>query len=243
MTLDKVVQTTTGDEFIYHEMLTNVPILAHGNVSRVLIIGGGDGGILRHVLKHKKILHATMVEIEPRVIDLTKKYMPEICGDAFDDPRAEIIIADGCKFVRETARHFDVVIIDLTDPEGPGEVLFTPEFYADCKKCLTPGGVMVTQSGVPFSQPKTVQISQRNLALSFADVTFFVATIPTYISGQMTLGFATDNPALKQVDLATLQARQKEAGMDDCRYYTPAIHQAAFALPRYIEKLLPPSKK
>ncbi len=124
MALDNVVQTTTGDEFIYHEMLTHVPILAHGNASRALIIGGGDGGILRHVLKHKKIERAVMVEIEPRVIDLTKQYIPEICGDAFDDPRAKVIIDDGCKYVRETEERFDVVIVDSTDPDGPARVLY-----------------------------------------------------------------------------------------------------------------------
>ena len=238
MALDNVVQTTTGDEFIYHEMMTHVPILAHGDAKRVLIIGGGDGGILRHVLMHKKVSHVTMVEIEPRVIELTQRYMPQICGEAFDDPRANIVIDDGCKFVKESTEAFDVIIVDSTDPEGPGKVLFTPEFYADCKARLTPGGVMVTQSGVPFSQPQTLCDCTVNLAKSFADVTFYMAAIPTYISGAMALGFATDNKALRQVDVATLRSRLADSQVGECGYYTPDVHRAAFALPRYVENLI-----
>ncbi len=244
LALDKVVQTTTGDEYVYHEMMTHVPILAHGAAESVLIIGGGDGGILRHTLMHPGVKRAVMVEIEPQVIDMTKKYMPSICGDAFENPKGKVIIDDGCKYVREAKEKFDVIIVDSTDPHGPGIVLFTPEFYADCKNCLKPGGVMVTQSGVPFSQPTTVQNCKRDLGKSFADVTFYMATIPTYISGQMALGWATDNSALRKIDVGLLTERLKAAGFGDkLSYYTPEVHKGAFAMPRYVEKLLEKSAK
>jgi spermidine synthase len=238
LALDQVIQTTEKDEFIYHEMMTHVPILAHGAAKRVLIIGGGDGGILRHVLMHKNVERAVMVEIEPAVVEMAKRYLPTICGDAFDNARGQVIIADGCAYVRETKDKFDVIIVDSTDNHGPGAVLFTTKFYADCKNRLTPGGVIVTQSGVPFTQPETIQLCHKNLGKSFADVTFYMATIPTYISGAMALGFASDNPALKQADQAALEARFKASGLKDLQYYTPAVHRAAFAVPRYVEKLL-----
>nr|WP_199899749.1 hypothetical protein [Sneathiella glossodoripedis] len=139
MSLDGAVQTTEKDEFIYHEMFAHVPILAHGNVQSVLIIGGGDGGAARQVLKHAGI-SATLVDIDRTVIDLSAKYMPTVSGGAFEDPRLEIVVADGCSFVKATGKKWDVIIIDSTDPYGPGEVLYSQEFYTDCKSCLNEGG-------------------------------------------------------------------------------------------------------
>lgn len=128
LTLDGVVQTTTGDEFIYHEMLAHVPILAHGAAKRVLIIGGGDGGMAREVLRHASVEHVTMVEIDAGVVDFSKEYLPTLSAGAFDDPRLNLVIADGAAFVRECTEQFDVMIVDSTDPIGPGEVLFTDTF-------------------------------------------------------------------------------------------------------------------
>lgn len=150
MTLDGVVQTTERDEFIYHEMMAHVPMFAHGNAKKVLIIGGGDGGMLREALRHKNVEQVTMVEIDGAVIEMSKQWLPNHSQGAFDDPRANIVIADGMDFVRETEMRFDVIISDSTDPIGPGEVLFSNDFYAQCKRILNPGGVMVTQNGVPF---------------------------------------------------------------------------------------------
>ena len=120
LALDGVVQTTEGDEFIYHEMLAHTPILAHGGVSRVLIIGGGDGGMAREVLRHASVKHLTMVEIDRGVVDMSREHLPSLSAGAFDDPRLELVITDGAKFVHETGDRWDVVIVDSTDPIGPG---------------------------------------------------------------------------------------------------------------------------
>ncbi|MCB2099444.1 MAG: polyamine aminopropyltransferase [Rhodobacterales bacterium] len=236
LALDGAIQTTEGDEFIYHEMLTHVPILAHGRVRRVLIIGGGDGGTLREVLRHKAVETATMVEIDPTVIDLCKEYMPSLSAGAFDDPRTELLIADGLKFVAETDQRYDVIIVDSTDPIGPGEVLFTEAFYADCKRCLTPGGILVTQNGVPMFQPQEATNSYRRLKPLFGDVSFFVTVVPTYVGGMMALGWATDDAALRRQPESVIAERFAAAGLDT-RYYTPGVHVGCFSLPAYIGKL------
>ncbi len=233
LTLDGVVQTTTADEFVYHEMLTHVPLFAHGAPKNVLIIGGGDGGIAREVLKHKTVQRCVMVEIDQGVVDLSLAHLPEISAGAFSDPRLELVIADGCQFVKNTQERFDVIIIDSTDPIGPGEVLFTQEFYGDCQKLLNAGGVMVAQNGVPFFQPEELADTHARRRALFADPWYFVAAVPTYYGGFMTLAWASDTPALRQVPLPELQARFNAANFAT-RYYTPEIHQACFALPAFV---------
>ncbi|HAE04091.1 MAG TPA: polyamine aminopropyltransferase, partial [Rhodospirillaceae bacterium] len=191
------------DEFVYHEMMAHVPILAHGAARAVLIIGGGDGGMAREVLKHSNTL-VTMVEIDGAVVDFCQEHLPNHSAGAFDNPRLDLIIADGAQFVKETERRFDVILVDSTDPIGPGAVLFTAEFYADCKRCLTPGGVVVTQNGVPFVQPEEVTNSYRRLGESFTDVHFYRAAVPTYQGGDMAFGWASDNAQLRQVAVSEL---------------------------------------
>lgn len=237
LTLDGVVQTTEGDEFVYHEMLTHVPLTAHGDAKRVLIIGGGDGGMAREVLKHPEVEHLTMVEIDRSVADMSAEHLPSLSAGAFDDARFNLVITDGAAYVAETDDRFDVIIVDSTDPIGPGEVLFTAEFYADCKRCLTEGGIVVTQNGVPFVQGTEVTNSWHRLGKSFADVWFFVAPVPTYQGGFMAFGWATDDKAKRSTDLSVLEERFERAGIRT-RYYTPAVHQGSFALPRFILDLL-----
>lgn len=145
MALNGVIQTTERDEFVYHEMLTHVPILAHGHARKVLIIGGGDGGMLREVVKHRQLTDITMVEIDGAVVEMCREYLPHHSAGAFDDPRVRLVIADGLAFVRECQQQFDVIISDCTDPCGPGEVLFSSEFYQNCKRCLTANGIFVAQ--------------------------------------------------------------------------------------------------
>ncbi len=236
LALDGAVQTTEGDEFVYHEMMAHVPILAHGAVKRVLIVGGGDGGLLRRCLLHPGVETVTMVEIDRGVIDLCVKYLPGLSAGAFDDARAEVVIADGARFVAETDRRFDVILVDSTDPQGPGEVLFTAAFYADCKRCLTPGGILVTQNGVPFLQPDEVRHSAEHLGQSFAVVTFYMAVVPTYFGGIMTLGWATDEAQYSRLTATDLSPRFAAAGLQT-RYYTPELHVGAFALPAFIKAL------
>ena len=237
MMLDGITQTTEADEFIYHEMLAHVPILAHGAAKRVLIIGGGDGGMLREVLRHPGVEHCTMVEIDPGVVELSKEYLPNHAQGAFDDPRTNLVFADGAAFVKETSDKFDVMIVDSTDPIGPGEVLFQDTFYANARKCLTPGGVLVTQNGVPFMQPDELRNTVAHLRNLFADASCYLATIPTYVGGPMALGWATDNPELRNVSQMVLEERFKALGIKT-RYYTPAVHKGAFALPGYVSEII-----
>ncbi|MDU4251335.1 MULTISPECIES: polyamine aminopropyltransferase [Pseudomonas] len=233
MALDGVIQTTEADEFIYHEMLTHVPILAHGAAKRVLIIGGGDGGMLREVSKHASVEHITMVEIDGTVVDMCKEFLPNHSQGAFDDARLNLVIDDGMRFVATTTEKFDVIISDSTDPIGPGEVLFSENFYQACHRCLNEGGVLVTQNGTPFMQLDTVRNTAGRMNGLFADWHFYQAAVPTYIGGSMTFAWGSTNPALRKVDAATLAQRFAASGIQT-RYYNPAIHQGAFALPQYV---------
>ncbi|MCK5621533.1 MAG: polyamine aminopropyltransferase [Alphaproteobacteria bacterium] len=237
LTLDSVVQTTESDEFIYHEMMAHLPILAHGKAKRVLIIGGGDGGMAEEVLKHKSVERVTMVEIDAGVVEFSKQYLPNICKDAFDDPRLNLVIADGAKFVAETDERFDVAIIDSTDPIGPAEVLFTEAFYGNVKRCLNEGGIVATQNGVPFLQGDELTSTLAAFRKLFRDPTCYLATVPTYVGGPMAFGWGTDDASLRQVTEETLAERFKAAGIET-RYYTPAVHKAAFALPPYIQDMI-----
>jgi len=237
MTLDGVVQVTEADNFIYHEMLTHVPILAHGNVKRALIVGGGDGGMAREVLKHDGVEQVTMVEIDGGVVDFCKQYLPGISAGAFDDPRLDLVIADGAAFMKENADLYDVIIVDSTDPVGPGEVLFTDTFYGHARARLAEGGILVTQNGVPFLQGEELTNTMRAFRALFSDATCYLATIPTYAGGPMAFGWGTNGTA-RQTDLATLRARFEAAGLST-DYYTPEVHQGAFALPPYVARLIP----
>ena len=238
LTLDGVVQTTTGDEYMYHEMLSHVPILAHGAAKRVLIIGGGDGGMAREVLRHKTIEHVTMVEIDAGVVDFSKEYLPSLSNGAFDDDRLELVIADGAAFVRERNARYDVIIVDSTDPIGPGEVLFTDTFYDHCRGLLSDDGIIVTQNGVPFMQGEELTGTMRAFKSLFTDWGCYLTHVPTYAGGPMALGWGSKSAKARSVDLATLQARSTAADIET-RYYTPEVHMAAFALPKYVQKLLP----
>lgn len=236
LALDGVVQTTEADEFFYHEMLAHPPIFAHGEVENVLIIGGGDGGALKEALKHP-IKKATMVEIDPTVIALSKKYLPAISAGAFDDPRAEILIQDGTKFVAETQARFDVILVDSTDPIGPAAVLFQKTFYENCKNCLTEKGILITQSGVPFMQPEEARNVHSHFRELFADRGFYMVPVPTYVGGFMALGWASRSDENRAVSRDQIEARYTASGIST-RYYNPDIHLAAFALPNYIRELM-----
>jgi spermidine synthase len=232
LALDGVVQTTTADEFIYHEMLVHVPVLAHGAAQDVLIIGGGDGGCLREALRHPGIRRVTQVEIDAGVITFCRQYLPSLSDGAYDNPRAHVVIADGAAFARDCPDRFDVVIVDSTDPQGPGEVLFTEGFYRDVRRLLRPGGIMATQCGNPSMRPDELEFTQgRQRTAGFAHVDYYFAAVPTYVGGSMALGFATDDPARARIDPAAITG--VPAGL---RYYTPAIHAAAFAHPAWMTR-------
>jgi spermidine synthase len=241
MLLDGVVQITEADEFVYQEMLAHVPLLAHGEAKRVLIIGAGDGGVLRRVLQHRTVEKAVMVEIDGEVIRLAKEHLPGIGGDAWTDPRATVIVGDGIDHVRQAEPgSYDVVIVDSTDPIGVGEVLFTDEFYANCSRILSPRGLVVNQCGVPFMQAEELRETSLRRAKSFPDVFAYVAAVPTYVGGFMTLGWAAKDAGCRHVEVAEIRRRADVAGvLETTRYWTPEIHAGAFNLPPYIAMHLP----
>lgn len=233
MALDGIIQTTEKDEFVYHEMLTHVPLFAHGNARKVLIIGGGDGGILREVLRHPEVEQVTQVEIDQAVIEMCKTYLPNHSQGAFDDPRANIVIADGIEYVQQCQDKYDVIISDCTDPVGPGEVLFSSAFYEGCKRCLNDGGVFVAQNGVAYMQVEEVVTTRRRLSPYFADQGFYCAAVPTYVGGVMTLAWGSDDVSLRSQPREVIEQRFAAAGFKT-RYYNPAVHCGSFALPQFV---------
>jgi spermidine synthase len=236
--LDGATQITSRDEFVYREMMSHVPLFAHGRVKDVLIVGGGDCGIAEEVLKHKTVKRVTQVEIDASVVEFAKQHYPEFTKPVFADKRFECVIDDGMKYVAQTERRFDVIIVDSTDPAGPGAVLFTKRFYAGCKRCLHKGGVLVTQNGVPFLQASELATSIGQLRKLFVDATCYVAAIPTYVGGLMAMGFATDNKRLRQPSPKVIAERYRKVGRFATRYWTPDLHVGAFALPRFIAELV-----
>ena len=235
--LDGVFQLTTFDEFIYHEMMAHVPLTALDRPRRVLVIGGGDGGVLREVLKHPSVEKATLCEIDRSVIDLSLKYYPEVANGAFDDPRADVVIADGVKYVAETTEQFDAIIVDSSEPIGPSAVLHTPEFFANCKRALKPRGILVTQNGLPFLCPQQISGTTRILAGLFKRSAPYLCTQPCYFGGPFALNWGSDDAAHLEISQSRLARRQSQRGIKT-RYWTPAAHLGAFALPGYVQRLV-----
>ena len=235
--LDGVCQLTTADEFIYHEMMAHVPLMALDKPKRVLVIGGGDGGVLREVLKHGSVDKAMMCEIDREVIDTALKYYPEIPGKSFDDKRTEVVIADGRKFVAETDERFDAIIVDSSEPIGPSAVLHTPEFFAACKRALEDDGILVTQNGLPFLFPDHLRDTTRAFAALFNNVAPYFCTQPCYFGGPFALNWASDGDDYLDLSEKKLAKRREKRGIET-KYWTPAVHNAAFAPPRYAETVV-----
>jgi spermidine synthase len=241
--LDGVVQITEADEFVYQEMMAHVPLLFHGAAERVLVIGGGDGGILRRVLQHRNVRRAVLVEIDEQVIALCKAHLPGIGGDAWTDPRAEVVVGDAIHYVREApAGGFDAIIVDSTDPAGVGEVLFTADFYRECARALTGRGVVVNQGGVPFMQGDELRLSSARRAAFFPDTHAFLIAVPTYVGGFMAIGWGAKDPSCRAASAAEVERRAAAAGiLGTTRYWTPEIQVGAFNLPPYVAECLRPA--
>lgn len=224
--LDNCVMTTVKDEFVYHEMIVHVPLLAHPNPRRVLIIGGGDGGTVREVVKHPEVEKVTMVEIDRRVVENAKKFLPELACE-LDNPRAEVLFEDGIEYIKNHKDEFDVIILDTTDPIGPAVGLFTAEFYGHCHAALKDGGLVVAQTESPFVLPELIVKVQDNMAQSFPIVQMYLANIPTYPAGLWSFSIGS-----KGTDPQTPRPLNF-----DTRYYTTDVHKAAFTLPRFAAEL------
>ncbi len=235
--LDGIFQLTTRDEFIYHEMMAHVPLMAIDRPKKVLIIGGGDGGILREVLKHPSVTQATLVEIDQEVIDTSVKYFPKIGKAAFKDARTNVVIDDGMAFVTSCADRFDAVIVDSSEPVGPSAVLHSTKFFAACRNLLTDGGIFVTQNGVPFQHPEHLAKTTEILAGLYRHVSPYACTQPCYFGGEFALNWASDTDDALKVDAATLKRRQR-ARKIETRYWTPELSVGAFALPKYVQDVV-----
>jgi spermidine synthase len=242
MTLDDIVQITSRDESAYADMLTHLPMLEHGEVERVMIVGGGDLSIADEALKHKNVKEVVLVDIDDRVIALCKKYFGEVNAKAFKDKRMVIEAADAFEYLgRKSSRNrFDLIIADRPDPVGPGKALFGETFYDRVKGALRKGGYATFQTGVPFYQPWEITEALEELSQFFSRSGLYLTVVPTYIGGFMALSWATKGGEALGTEAGIKRAAKayKKAGLKT-DYYNPAIHAAAFALPNWIRKLVP----
>lgn len=235
MALDGVIQTTESDEFVYHEMMVHVPMNTLAAPKRVLIIGGGDGGILREVLKHASVESVTQVEIDRDVVNTCVEFFPNHSKGAYNDPRLNLMINDGAAFIASNTDIYDVIITDSTDPIGPGEVLFESTFYQGCANALTTDGILVTQNGVPYMQGDEVTNTYQRWKPFFTTRSFYLTSVPTYSGGAMAMGFARKSE-IKNPDHRTLLHRTDH--LKELKYYTPEVHLGAFGLPKYVQDLM-----
>ncbi len=233
LAIDGVFMTSERDEFLYHEMLVHPAMTTAKQAKRVLVIGGGDGGTVREVLRHKSADSVLMIEIDQQVVEACKEHLPTI-GSAWTDPRLEVRFADGIDYVKTSNDPpFDVILIDGTDPIGPGEVLFDIDFYRGCKRMLAPHGVLALQSETPLLFEEAFFETQRKLKTLFEHVHPYFGPVPIYASGYWSWTWASD--AANPIDADASRVEQISAGT---RYYNSDIHRSAFALPNYVREKL-----
>ena len=235
LTLDGYMMLTEKDEFIYHEMITHVPMAVNPDIKNVLVIGAGDGGVIRELTKYESIENIDMVEIDELVVEVCKKYLPQTAC-RLEDKRVHIYYEDGLKFIRSKEDEYDLIIVDSTDPFGPGEGLFTKEFYGNCYKALTEEGIMVNQHESPFysGDADACKRAHKRIVDSFPVSRVYQAHVPTYPSGHWLFGFASK----KYHPVHDLNKNAWKMRGINTKYYTPTLHEGAFCLPAYVEELL-----
>lgn len=235
LTLDGLIMLTEKDEFIYHEMITHVPMAVHPNPENILVIGAGDGGVIRELAKYSCIKSIDLVEIDEMVIEVSKKYLANTAC-CFSDPRLSIYFQDGLKFVRDCEDKYDIIIVDSTDPFGPGEGLFTKEFYGNCYKALREDGIMVNQHESSFYEADAIAMKRAHsrIVKSFPISRVYQAHIPTYPSGHWLFGFASK----KYHPVSDLNAVHWKQQSIATNYYNTNLHKGAFYLPNYVERIL-----
>ncbi|MED1420807.1 spermidine synthase [Bacillus smithii] len=227
--LDGMVMTTQRDEFVYHEMVAHVPLFTHPNPENVLVVGGGDGGVIREVLKHPNVKKATLVDIDGKVIEYSKKYLPEIAS-GLEDERVEVKVDDGFMHIAQSENEYDVIMVDSTEPVGPAVNLFTKGFYAGISKALKEDGIFVAQTDNPWFKADLIRKVQKDVKEIFPITRLYLANIPTYPSGlwSFTIGSKKYDPL----------AVPDEQFLDiETKYYTKEIHKAAFVLPKFVQDL------
>ncbi|ELK49008.1 MULTISPECIES: spermidine synthase [unclassified Halobacillus] len=229
LVLDDMVMTTEKDEFVYHEMVAHVPLFTHPNPKNVLVVGGGDGGVIREVLKHEGVEKATLVEIDGKVIEYSKKYLPSIAG-ALDDPRVEVKVDDGFMHIATSEQEYDVIMVDSTEPVGPAVNLFSKGFYEGIAKALKEDGIFVAQTDNPWFKADLIRQVYGDVKETFPITKVYTANIPTYPSGlwTFTMGSKVYDP---------LQVKEERFTSIDTKYYTEEIHKASFALPKFVKDL------
>ena len=235
LVLDGCMMVAEKDEFIYHEMVAHVPMCVNPDIKKVLLIGGGDGGTARELLKYETIERIDLVEIDYVVVSACKKFLPQTAA-CLENPKVNIYIEDGLKYIRRFSNEYDLVIVDSTDPFGTGEGLFTREFYGNCRHAMTENGIMINQHENPYyaKDAATMKRAHKLIVSTFPISRVYQLQIPTYPSGNWLLGFASkkfhpiadaDFEKWKSLDLQT-------------KYYNSKLHRGAFALPNSVEKLL-----
>ena len=235
LTLDGALMLTERDEFIYHDMIVHVPMATNPNIKKVLVIGAGDGGAIRELTRYEGIEHIDLVEIDERVVAVSREFLPML-SCRFDDPRVTLHFEDGLRFIRTRENEYDLIIVDSTDPFGPGEGLFTREFYGNCYKALNDSGILVNQHESPYydNDAKAMKRAHSHIAPFFPVCEVYQAHIPTYPSGHWLFGFAS-----KKFDpVADLDADAWNALGIKTRYYNTRLHVGSFALPNYVLELL-----
>lgn len=227
--LDGMVMTSERDEFVYHEMVAHVPLFTHPDPKKVLVVGGGDGGVIREVLKHPQVEQAVLVDIDGQVIEYSKQYLPSIAGK-LEDPRMEVRIGDGFMHIAESENEYDVILVDSTEPVGPAVNLFTKGFYAGISKALKEDGLFVAQSDNPWFKADLIRQVQKDVREIFPVTRLYTANIPTYPSGLwcFTLGSKKHDP---------LEVKEERFHDIDTKYYTSELHRASFVLPKFVRDL------
>ncbi len=228
--LDGMVMTTQKDEFVYHEMVAHVPLFTHPNPKNVLVVGGGDGGVIREVLKHPSVEKATLVEIDGKVIEYSKQYLPEIAGK-LDDPRVEVKVDDGFMHIAKSEAIYDVIMVDSTEPVGPAVNLFTKGFYEGIAKALKEDGLFVAQTDNPWFHSHLITNVFNDVKEVFPITRLYTANIPTYPSGLWTFTIGS-----KKYDPLEVEAERFHE--IETKYYTKELHKAAFALPKFVQELI-----
>ncbi|QPK88618.1 spermidine synthase [Bacillus velezensis] len=228
--LDGMVMTSEKDEFVYHEMVAHVPLFTHPNPENVLVVGGGDGGVIREILKHPSVKKATLVDIDGKVIEYSKKFLPSI-GGKLDDPRVDVRVDDGFMHIAKSENEYDVIMVDSTEPVGPAVNLFSKGFYAGISKALKEDGIFVAQTDNPWFTPELITNVQRDVKEIFPITRLYTANIPTYPSGLWTFTIGS-----KKYD--PLEVEDSRFFDIDTKYYTKELHKAAFVLPKFVSDLI-----
>jgi len=236
LALDGKVMLTEADEAFYHEMLVHPTLMNLDRPETIAVIGGGDGGTVREVLRHPSVRQVFWVEIDEAVLKACRQWLPSVHQGVFDDPRVQVTVAPGEEWLSQFHAAFDAIIVDGTDPIGPALPLFEPPFFRTCRQALKPQGILALQCGTPFYFRDEVRLVWRNLREVFEAVRLYLGFVPTYPSGLWSYAMASRH--LPTLDEATLQSRYQERQLTTCRYYCPEVHLASFALPPFVSELL-----